>query len=46
MKVFAVVATLLTAVSAVYATGLQVETTYKPVDCPLQSKNGDKLSMQ
>lgn len=46
MKLSAVIATLFATATAAYAAGLQIDTTYKPDDCPLQSKKGDQLSMQ
>ena len=46
MKLTAIVTTLLAAVGAVHAAGLQIDTVHKPEDCPLKSRKGDQLSMQ
>jgi hypothetical protein len=46
MKVFAVVSTLLAALSVACASELQIETTYKPANCDIKSRKGDMLSMQ
>jgi hypothetical protein len=46
MKFLVIITSLFTAVSVVYATGLQIDTVHKPEDCPLKSRKGDQLSMQ